>query len=187
MLLTLAALQRPRRTQGMAYGQGQRVGGVGGRRHLGKVQDTRHHAFHLHLLRLPVAGDGQFRLGRGVKRHGDAALRGGEHGKAGRLRGTEHGVAVGLGEHTFDGHGIGCEAVHFLGQAVIDGQKTQILGDVRRGPHHVHMNKRKPAVLAGFDHADPAACKPGVDAKDNHEDYSSSSWAITSSEAVQLE
>ncbi len=49
------------------------------------------------------------------------------------------------------------------------------------------MNKRKPAVRAGFDHADPATCQPGVDAKNNHEDYSSSSWAITSSEAVQLE
>ena len=45
----------------------------------------------------------------------------------------------------------------------------------------------KPAVLAGFDHADPATCEPGVDAKDNHDDFSSSSWAITSSEAVQLE
>ena len=29
--------------------------------------------------------------------------------------------------------------------------------------------------------------KAAIDAKDNHEDYSSSSWAITSSEAVQLE
>ncbi|MDW3110605.1 hypothetical protein [Bifidobacterium longum] len=49
------------------------------------------------------------------------------------------------------------------------------------------MDKRKPAVFAGFDHADPAAREPGVDAEDDHEDYSSSSWAITSSDAVQLE
>ena len=53
--------------------------------------------------------------------------------------------------------------------------------------HHIDVDKLKPAVSAGFDHADPATCEPGVDAKDNHEDYSSSSWAITSSEAVQLE
>ena len=57
-----------------------------------------------------------------MQRHGNIALRGGEHGEAGGLCGTEYGVAVGLCEHSFDGYGIGCEAIHFLGQAVVDGQ-----------------------------------------------------------------
>ena len=30
------------------------------------------------------------------------------------------------------------------------------------------MNKRKPTRNAGFNHADPAASQPGVDAKNNH-------------------
>ena len=48
--------------------------------------------------------------------------RGGEHGEAGGLCGTEYGVAVGLGEHTLDRYRVRRESVHFLGQAVVDGQ-----------------------------------------------------------------
>ncbi len=81
-----------------------------------------HHTLHLNLLRLPVTGDSQLGFGRRMQRHGNIALRGGEHGEAGGLCGTEYGVAVGLGEHTLDRYRVRRESVHFLGQAVVDGQ-----------------------------------------------------------------
>ena len=122
MLFAFAALQCACRAQRMANGQSQGIGGIGGSRHFGEVQNTCHHTLHLNLLRLPVTGDSQLGFGRRMQRHGNIALRGGEHGEAGGLCGTEYGVAVGLCEHSFDGYGIGCEAIHFLGQAVVDGQ-----------------------------------------------------------------
>ena len=64
----------------------------------------------------------QLGFGRRMQRHGNIALRGGEHGEAGGLCGTEYGVAVGLGEHTLDRYRVRRESVHFLGQAVVDGQ-----------------------------------------------------------------
>ena len=95
-------------------------------------------------------------------------MRRSEHRQPCRLCGSQHRVTVFLREHSFDGHRIGSKSFDFFHQAVVDGQQTQILGGFWIGTHHIHVDKRKPAVCAGFDHADPAASQPGVDAKNNH-------------------
>ena len=85
MLFAFAALQCACRAQRMANGQSQGIGGIGGSRHFGEVQNTCHHTLHLNLLRLPVTGDSQLGFGRRMQRHGNIALRGGEHGEREQL------------------------------------------------------------------------------------------------------
>ena len=122
-----------------------------------------------------------------MQRDGNPPLRRGQHGEARRLSRSQDGVAVVLGEDALDGDRIRREAFQLLGQTVVDRQKTQILGYMRIGSDDIHVDKGKPAGTAGLHDADPAAGEARVDAKNDHEDQSScASWAITSSEAVQL-
>ena len=152
----------------VADGQRERVGGVGGARHLAEPEQAGDHGADLGLVGAAAAGDRRLDLARRVQRDREPTACGHEEGDAAGLGGAHHRLHVVLAEDPLDRDRVGCVRVEPLLET--DLEQAQPLGDrqLGAGAYDAHVDQRQRATDRAVDHADAAPGQPGVDPQHAH-------------------
>ena len=153
---------------GVADGQGEGVGGVGGLRRDLEPEDAGDHGRDLRLVGPAGAGDRGLDLGRGVEDDGDAALGRREQRDRRGVRGGHDRGDVDVGEDPLDGHDVGDEAGEPRVELALEEDQALPRVGVARGAHDAHGDHRGAAGLA-VDDAETAPGQAGVDAEHAHD------------------
>ena len=150
---------------GVADGDGQGVGVVGGR--LGARQQHGDHGRHLSLVRAAGSHDGFFDQTRGVFAHGQTGARRRQHGRRPRLAQLERAARIGGDELVFDGR--------FMGLMLVQKRFDRVMDEAKPARHHVFgrrfddaMGDKRQARAVLADHAPAGGVQAGINPKDSN-------------------
>src|SRR5665647_620052 len=116
----------------VADGDGQRVGGVVGRGHLGEAEEQLHHLLHLVFLGAAVADNGALDLRRGVLRAGVTGLDGREQCHAARVPELERATDVRRVEDALNRHALWTVFGQECGELLVDPEQLCRKAEARR-------------------------------------------------------
>jgi hypothetical protein len=151
----------------VAYGNGQRIRSVIGRRTFLKIEDQPTHHLDLRFIRPPIPNDSAFDFQRRILAYAEPVLGRYQQGNSPCMTQPERGLNVGRVKDFFNGHDIRLLALENCGQFLINPVKAFVKRAAGIGLNRAIKNGSMPGTV-GIDNAIACGSTSGIDTQYSH-------------------